>query len=259
MSKTLPISFCTEMVCAIRDGSKTQTRRPVKGHWQETEENQDVMAAMMKKCPWQVGDILWVRERARLVDFGYGEQYGYAKFRYEADGARSDWIKIPDRIKPIKLGNCVPNGCFKELARTWLKVTRVWAEQVQDISDEDCINEGCSGDFIFGGDRSCNESGKLVYVQFSNQWEFRHPGSWDKNDWIFGCEFEKEEEMNENKLSKKKTVKRGNVIYNKATNRKYVAMKDSELSENEEIVCCKAHEDGDFSYLCCSEYCKCYQ
>ena len=54
-------------------------------------------------------------------------------------------------------------------------------------------------------------------------------------------------------------VKKGNVVYNESMDRKYVARQDRELSDNEQIVCQRPHEDEDFSYMCGSDYCKCTQ
>ena len=58
----------------------------------------------------------------------------------------------------------------------------------------------------------------------------------------------------------KKPLKKGNVVFNinKGTKgRKEVIWKDREAEEGEVVVCEKPHEDGDFSYLCGGEYCRC--
>jgi hypothetical protein len=41
--------------------------------------------------------------------------------------------------------------------------------------------------------------------------------------------------------------------------RKYVVREKREKSINEEFVCKRPHGDGDFSYVCGSDYCRCSQ
>jgi len=50
----------------------------------------------------------------------------------------------------------------------------------------------------------------------------------------------------------------GNVVYNSASNMKYTVTPDSRyISINEEFVCDKPHDDGDYSYMCGNEHCRC--
>ena len=98
------------------------------------------------QCPYgTVGDLQWVRERAKLIapDMGCGWGGSYkGRFIYEADGFESDWLPYPGRLSILGCGLCVPNGCYKEIARIWLKVTGIRVERVQDISEEDAQAEG---------------------------------------------------------------------------------------------------------------------
>jgi protein gp37 len=68
-----PILFSDEMVRAILDGKKTQTRRVVKprGEWivPSTGEWAVTIPDMLKRCPYGVpGDRLWVRRERRALD-----------------------------------------------------------------------------------------------------------------------------------------------------------------------------------------------
>jgi hypothetical protein len=135
------------------------------------------------KPKYQPGDIMVVRERARcimVIDYPSRQR---GQFKYEADGKVTGLVDIPERIKSLKNGHCVPNGCFKELARIKRKVKRVWYERVQDISRVDAQAEGCDeyteGDAWFGPE-----------VQFCKLWESIYPGSWERNDWVECIEFE---------------------------------------------------------------------
>ena len=55
----------------------------------------------------------------------------------------------------------------------------------------------------------------------------------------------------------KKMLKPRNVVFNTAQNRKYIVREEREIKDDESFICEKPHQDGDFSYLCGSDYCKC--
>ena len=150
------------MVKAIMNGSKTQTRRLLKhqppsewdsyrtitnesgvviGHRFEQSSDPDFGGYLQGQPSHKVGDIIGVREQVRLVDDGY-DGITSGVFKYEVDGQVTRSIEIPNRIKPIIPGHCCPNGCFKELIRTFLKVTGVRFERIQDTSIEDIRAEG---------------------------------------------------------------------------------------------------------------------
>ena len=208
--KEIPLLLNGDMVRAEREGRKTQTRRPIrtqppddrysictlvsnsdnrrnegKMHWCIVEglrivEDQKKYFTNPLGSP---GDLLWVRERARVIDdtTDYLKEQ-WLRFCYESDGVESGWIIKPKRVKPIKTGHCVPNGCYKEAARTWLKVTGVRVERVQGISESDAISEGVTG----GGAHPDFWAGA-----FRDVWDCIYPGSWDRNDWVFATEFER--------------------------------------------------------------------
>lgn len=55
-------------------------------------------------------------------------------------------------------------------------------------------------------------------------------------------------------------LKIGNVVYCEALGGKRVIPREGlTLSMNEEFICEKPHEDGDFSYICGNKHCRCYQ
>lgn len=199
--KERPILFNGEMVRAILDGRKTQTRRPVTlrefgrsttaGYdwtfrdrhlrWNDVSE-----ARMMERSPFgKPGGRLWVRERTR-VNALVGRACDL-RVRYEADGA-TGVVTRPTRIKPVEIGKCMPNGCFREASRITLEVTSVRVERVQDISGADAFAEG-----MLGWDGEPSLDGPMDEVGlFSELWDsiYAKPGfGWDANPWVWVCEF----------------------------------------------------------------------
>jgi hypothetical protein len=53
-------------------------------------------------------------------------------------------------------------------------------------------------------------------------------------------------------------VRKGNVV-RLENGRKYVAKNEHKLPDGASIVCDEPHQDGDFSYVCGFDYCRCMQ
>lgn len=126
------------------------------------------------------GDLLYVRERARVQ--GYLPHERVMELRYEADDAVRE-VSWPERIRPPRIGHCLANGCYREAARIWLRVERVWVERVQDITTEGIVSEGLSTT-LREHDAVCD-----LLDQWVSLWSSLYPGSWERNDWVFGCRF----------------------------------------------------------------------
>jgi len=113
--KEHPILFSNEMVCAILDGNKTQTRRVVKH----------------KHCPYgRQGEKLWVREAFKYVPPGDGDNDIALVYR-----ARTTDFWPTIRWKP---------GIHMRRAdsRITLEITDVRQEWLQNISEKDAKAEG---------------------------------------------------------------------------------------------------------------------
>lgn len=179
--KERPILFSGPMVRAIREGRKTQTRRVIKP---QPECLQDVQAIQYhlatgeplivgRGCPYgQPGDRLWVRETWQHCEHCGGVDYA-------ADVNRPRNCRHCDAT----LGNWKPSiHMFREDARITLEIVGVRVERLQDISNEDCWNEGMSD--------ATNPELKANRKWFSELWEsINGPGSWDLNPWMWVIEF----------------------------------------------------------------------
>ena len=230
-----PILFNTEMVKAILDGRKTQTRRviPLKNNdliftgfvVSSTAKNREGYCAFGKnkeqdlefiKPKYKVGDVLYVREPTRIIEYTPVGNYGgiwndcdSARYEYLSDGEIGTLLEIPERFNVIPkwIKNCqgVPNGCLKEMARIFLKVTNVRVERLQDISDDDCIKEGisevgfypdegyplCTG-YMAGKDDGKTALANTPQKPFSELWNStaKDGYKWEDNPYVFVYEFE---------------------------------------------------------------------
>lgn len=152
--------FNGEMVRAILDGRKTQTRRTVKqqpdedglakvtnGPWVDTSERN-------YRCPFgDVGDCIWVREtfQGPLFDYEQMEAYledssGFEKpefCQYAADGGhRPEYQDADDNLRH---GWRPSIHMPRWASRITLEITGVRVERLNAISEEDAIAEGMQG------------------------------------------------------------------------------------------------------------------
>lgn len=125
-----PILFNAEMVRAILDGRKTVTRRLIKRPYYIDKEDVCRKSGLAMHVginathgmpypdnPYDIGDILYVRETWCKGSLNYGEE----RYYYKADGIISHCEWRPSIHMP------------KEAARIFLRVTGVRVEQLQDI------------------------------------------------------------------------------------------------------------------------------
>jgi hypothetical protein len=194
------ILFNSEMVCAILEGRKKQTRRVAKhpllqkmdfigdfgdGWWGN--ENGQVL------CPYgQVGDQLWVRETwyydSHMHELTSGEPDapdGRYLHRLVYRATSPDW-QITGGWKPSIF---MPRWA----SRINLRITNVRVERVQDIDDTDALAEGVTLPSAPCGDCSCLEMRGAYRCGFSCLWDSINANrgySWDSNPWVWVIEFE---------------------------------------------------------------------
>lgn len=152
--RKLPILFNTEMVRAILDGRKTQTRRSAMHHdeirpfkcsqypdgwWMNGrvyKTFESMFCDIRRKAKFKVGDILWVRETwGKLTECDVFPSYEphEERFIYRAD------IGDPDHFQ-AKWHPSIHMP--REAARIFLCVKNVLVERLQDITEDDVCAEG---------------------------------------------------------------------------------------------------------------------
>ena len=206
----------TEMTKAILDGRKTQTRSAITrfdvlnidDDWQTIEFNDkkiiekgedgewgkmDIIDFISSHSKYQKDEVIWVREPVK-IDMCFTEEI---HFHYLADNKTSR-LNIPKRFTKdgfvvdwMAHCNGVPNGCIKEMARIFLKITDARVEKLQDIFESqegtaDVFKEG------FGETRELSTWQKAM-VDFKNIWNKTAPKGfkWEDNPYLFVYEFER--------------------------------------------------------------------
>jgi hypothetical protein len=182
--KERPILFNTQMVKAILNGQKTQTRRILK---------QDA------PCPFgQAGDRLWVRETWANIDtaptWNGASMCEESQNVYRADFGPEpvDWNWRPSIHMP------------RAASRITLEITGIRVERLNDISKSDAVAEGIESFRPVPGDGPAETiykdyTGKNAVPYFITDpresfrtlWEsINAPGSWGKNPWVWVIDFQ---------------------------------------------------------------------
>lgn len=198
--KERPILFSGPMVRALLAGTKTQTRRTVKGEplrWLDDSGFAPEFVAMPDNslCPYgKPGDRLWVRESFWGCDLpGYGDQPCVV---YDDEWHGKEYRPAKPRPWGRKFGRIpsihMPRGC----SRVLLEITAVRVERLQDISDADAQAEGtpcyvCGANLDGRSEMDCHCFHKKADPRdYRTLWEsINGPGSWDANPWVWVVEF----------------------------------------------------------------------
>jgi len=207
--KQRPILFSGDMVRAILEGRKTQTRRlvnpqPIVGSGQEIVQvaSNDFWVGTNNghfsghsstrfSCKFgQSGDQVWVKETFAIHP-DYNPPYNFdGQYVYRAtdpDWETTDgWKWKPSLFMP------------REASRIFLEITEVRVERLQDISENDAwkegiefkrppINQNATG---FRHYQSGFYNAKNAQHSYQTLWEkINGPESWDLNPWVWVVEF----------------------------------------------------------------------
>lgn len=168
--------FNGEMVRAILNGSKTQTRRIIKPQPVMYEPGQSIHVSDMindaLRCPFgQVGNRIWVRETFSPVP-DHEEPAGCSALLYAADGNGPYGKWVPSIHMP------------RWASRLTLEITGVRVERLASISDDDAGKEGYPANPApYGGIMD-------KWLWFRQLWDSIYPDqSFKHNPWVWVIEF----------------------------------------------------------------------
>jgi hypothetical protein len=217
--KERPILFNGEMVRAVLEGRKTQTRRVLatqppseNGRWswiasssEKSErgkfcfswldENGSCYTIRGKesqfriRCPYgTVGDRLWVRETWKPIT---ESDTGFCGIQFKAGGVAEDDIRALDLMNGKD--HWRPSIHMPRWAsRITLEITGVRVERLNDISEADAAAEGCDGKCPVGS-VPMYQSGPFAY-HYAQLWEsINGSDSWAANPWVWVITFRKME------------------------------------------------------------------
>ncbi|HIB9011799.1 TPA: hypothetical protein ACWYG6_004555 [Citrobacter braakii] len=193
--------FNAEMVRALLDGRKTQTRRPIK--WKQTRFTEIGEREDGSKWPWSedaehacdfwhpcpfgaVGDRIWVREAFRV----HSRATDVATLVYKAS-ERNSWTEQTRRVpvavcnKPATPEKWTPSLHMPRWAsRILLEITGVRVERLRSMSQDDARAEGviaAPGPMEAG-------------LAFRELWDSIYDEeSWKANPWVWVIEFKRVE------------------------------------------------------------------
>lgn len=196
--KERPILFSAPMVRALLAGTKTQTRRVVKGtalEWLQPRAFTPEYVGLPENhlCPYGfAGDRLWVRE-AWMPDPPADGTWAYTAWAGERIGQIAG---VPERFQHPAFCNYAANWLHGPIrwtpsihmprwaSRITLEVTGVRVERLQSISEADAAAEGWPEP---PGDGTPHQTPRCWYP---GVWEsINGAGSWQANPWVWVVEF----------------------------------------------------------------------
>lgn len=210
MRKQTPIIFSPEMIKAMQENRKSQTRR-TKGlekvnqapdEWklhkiehlptlEMRDEIRDKLGSdtgflfqnnisgdwMLIKSPFGgAGDLLWIKETYAILD----ADKPVNPLNYRADGDIEDVKWKPSIFMP------------KKYCRSWKEIVSIRPERIQEITEEDAKKEGIELYNNYDGTTGGNGSPETYRSGFRFLWDSlnsKRGHGWDRNDWVWVTEF----------------------------------------------------------------------
>lgn len=203
------IMFIEDLTIATMEGRKGMTRRVIdpqprgdlhgySGNLNtKTGENRifaDFTCGTTSYPKYKVGEVLYIKEP-------WAEWFGgRVIYQYDAtDAEANDW-----QFHNVKWNN--KQGMPARFARTFIRITGVNAERLQDITEEDAIREGVmpfgsgSGRWVCYDKARCRRAAKMdgyafcgsACSSFSSLWDsLANPGQkWEDNPWVWVYDYE---------------------------------------------------------------------
>lgn len=213
-----PIIFSAPSILAIQEGRKKMIRRAVnpqpdpRARGEETVlhgpnwhffnrpnrngKHNGGMVVGTVKCPYAVGNRLWVRETWQDycplwggVWCGHGDQEGVIRDHllvYRADPLELHLRGSEgNQASPVKWRS--PIHMPRWASRLTLEITEVRVERLQSISEEDAITEGVDSISIADVPRQATLSRRADFAQLWDKVNGKHP--WESNPWVWTISF----------------------------------------------------------------------
>lgn len=228
--KERPILFSGEMVRAILEGRKTQTRRILKPQiWNEAENTPggcgyawhpkgktassfawktteqalaDYLAA--RYCPYgKPGDRLWVREAWGSADKFYqchendvpsvvAYRADRSAIQYDAKSPRQipDWDIAQWNWDKVKWKPSIHMPRW--VSRITLEITSIRVERLQDITQAGCMAEGCPETYW---NELATSGERDPFLWFTERWDAINgkKAPWESNPWVWVITFKRME------------------------------------------------------------------
>lgn len=216
--KEKPIIFSSEMIRAILENRKPQTRRvigllPNREEWIRLPNLEMQVTAdgiLQSRCPpenmiWRyifwgndrgpksrhdkfikcpygtVGDRLWVKEW--LCESDNKILYGFDEAFATKTGKFIKWRWKSDSLSPIFMP--------KEFARFWLEITDIRVENLQEITGDDAIKEGWPRDRELFPTINTTSKAKNWFEQFWDSLNAKRGYGWETNPWVWVINFKR--------------------------------------------------------------------
>lgn len=195
LAKGKPILFNTEMVQAIQDGQKTQTRRIAKSQSKSGDDRKGSVP------PYRAGDILYVRETWTRLECQNceGDRSGTCTRSPGGDNGCYIYRASHEIFGDAKWHPSIHMP--KDAARIFLEVKDVHMEKLQEIGVEDCRAEGIYDDYKCLSEKYHNALVNVAYpLTFANLWNSTvkkkdlEKYGWEANPLVWVIQFERIEE-----------------------------------------------------------------
>lgn len=218
--KEKPILFNAEMIMALLDNRKSQTRRVIKrlagfgeitefgasdthgydwtfrdkhGRWHDISHQR-----LIEGCPYgKPGDELWVKETFAYNWLWFQEQEIPIDSHEPELFYRATDMYFEETRKKRGIKWRSPWFMPRWASRIQLEITDVRVQRVQEISNEDAQCEGCFGDVDPYWRPTYGDPDSGGYPSFKNSFEFlwdsinsKRGYGWDKNQWVWVVGFE---------------------------------------------------------------------
>lgn len=204
--KQTGLMFKGDLVRAILEGRKTQTRRVVKADWIQSERAPlqtnpgrfHFWCSGEHDCPFgKPGDLIYVRETWMDLQ-GTGVEYisdgKLQRYAYAADTPPGSYGDECRKEYGLKWRPSIHMP--KSAARIWLEITGVRVERLQDISNEDALAEGVNRishgreGYFYSAIRNDPHPKNWCYPDdaFRELWDSTG-GDWSANPWVWVIDF----------------------------------------------------------------------